>query len=265
MNSEEIKKITKTTVVSAIKSFTKNRGEANFQILDKIMPRERKIRSIVGGLETSLGTKLWEPLAEALAKKNGFEVVKKDLLCPSNMPSTLNNTLQNVIDDRLSNGKLYDGTQSHNAIKETCKSFKKNPINDFKKPPRGRGVDLWLAKDNVNYFFDTKTVQPNLSQLRSCLEQLLNWYAFFYARNPDGIASGRIVFPYNPFKPNNWWESTIGRGFPLEAGSEGWVENDFWDFCSGCNGTFEVIEEAFDEIHNENLISETIEELFGSH
>ena len=41
-----------------------------------MIPKERKIRSIVGGLETSLGTTLWEPLAKALAIENNFEIVK---------------------------------------------------------------------------------------------------------------------------------------------------------------------------------------------
>ena len=33
-----------------------------FQPLDLLIPNERQIRSIVGGLETSLGTTLWEAL-----------------------------------------------------------------------------------------------------------------------------------------------------------------------------------------------------------
>lgn len=46
----------------ARRSLKKNR---KFQILDLLIPNERKIRSIVGGLETSLEPTLWEPLAKA--------------------------------------------------------------------------------------------------------------------------------------------------------------------------------------------------------
>ena len=45
------------------------------QVLDYIFPKERRIRAIIGGLETSLGTKLWEQLAKLLASENGFEVL----------------------------------------------------------------------------------------------------------------------------------------------------------------------------------------------
>ncbi|SFN94033.1 hypothetical protein [Xenorhabdus japonica] len=44
-------------------------------VLDKIFPRERRIRSLIGGLETSLGTQLWEPLALAFARENGFNIL----------------------------------------------------------------------------------------------------------------------------------------------------------------------------------------------
>jgi len=50
-------------------------------------------------------------------------------------------------------------------------------------------------KNNINYFFDTKTVQPNVGSYSKFVEQILNWYAFFYAKNPTGKAVARIVFP----------------------------------------------------------------------
>jgi hypothetical protein len=266
LTRDEAKIIVKKTVVKSIEDFAKKAlsKKAKFQILDLLIPNERKIRSIVGGLETSLGTTLWEPLAKALAKENGFTVLDENLLCPTNMPSTLSNTLQIIIDDRKKGTYLYNATSSHQEIKRVCQSFINRPIETFEAPPKGRGVDIWLMKDSINYFFDTKTVQPNLSALTGCLEQVLNWYAYFYAKNPQGNAVARIVFPYNPNPEKSFWEGVMGRGKPLEADEEAWVENQFWDFCSGLEDTYNIITESFDEIRQSKLLEKTLNTLLHS-
>ena len=81
MNKAEVKTVVKDTVKASIREFARKslKKKQKFQILDLIIPRERKIRSIVGGMETSLGTTLWEPLAKALSSQNGFEVVEDKL------------------------------------------------------------------------------------------------------------------------------------------------------------------------------------------
>lgn len=267
MSRLEVKEIIKDTVVSSIEGFAEKslHKKPKFQILDLIIPRERKIRSIVGGLETSLGTTLWEPLAKALAARNGFDVIEEDLLCPSIMPSNLNNTLQSITDDRKADGGLYDAEGSHNEIKRVCQSFKNNPIQNFKKPKSGRGVDIWLVKDDVNYFFDTKTVQPNLSALTGCLEQVLGWYAYYYSRFPEGSAQGRIVFPYNPTPNKSFWEGVMGRGKPLEPDTEGWVQDQFWNFCSGIEDTYSLITESFGEITESGVLETTLDNLLNNH
>lgn len=263
MDNEQAKKIIKDTVAKSIKDFAKKSisKKAKFQILDLIIPKERKIRSIVGGLETSLGTTLWEPLAKALAKENGFIVVKEKLKCPSNMPVTLSNTLQGIIEDRKKGAGLYDASSSHREIKRICQPLINRPIDSFEKPPKGRGVDIWLQKDGVDYFFDTKTVQPNLSALTSCLEQVLSWYAFYYSNNPKGQAEGRIVFPYNPYVDINFWGKVIGNGKPLEQLKEAWVENEFWDFCSGLNNTYGIITTAFNELAQAGTLERDLDTL----
>jgi Type II restriction endonuclease, TdeIII len=261
---DAIKKIIKKTIIKSItdfanKSLTK---KAKFQVLDLLIPKERKIRSIVGGLETSLGTTLWEPLAKSLASKNGFTVVQDKLLKPCNMPSALGNTLQTIIDDRATIGGIYNASKSHEEIKKICQKFKSKPITELEAPPKGFGIDIWLKKNNINYFFDTKTVQPNIGAYSKFVEQILNWYAFFYSQFPNEEAQGRIVFPYNPDAPNDFWEKTTNKGFPLEKNEEAWVGNEFWDFCSGHFKTYELIETAFLEIRDSKKLEKKFDNLF---
>ena len=176
LTNQEAKIIIRETVKSSIISFAQKslKKKAKFQILDLIIPKERKIRSIVGGLETSLGTTLWEPLAKALASKNGFEIIGRNLECPVNMPANLRNVLQTIIDERKRISGVYDAISSHNEIKRVCQSFLNRPIDSFESAPKGFGVDIWLKKDNVNYFFDTKTVQPNIGGYSKFVEQIIS-------------------------------------------------------------------------------------------
>lgn len=259
----EIKEIVKSTVKISILSFVKkNLGKTpKFQVLDLIIPIERKIRSTVGGMETSLGTTLWEPLAKALAKHNGFEIVKDKLMAPVIMPSNLNNTLQIILDERKKQSGHYNAMQSHNTIKNICQTFIDRPITQFEKAPKGFGVDIWLKKNGVNYIFDTKTVQPNLGAFNKCMEQVLTWYAYFYCRYPLEKVEAKIVFPYNPHK-GNFWDKTIGKGKPLEADNEALVEDQFWDFCSGHIGTYSIIKDAFIELEKSKELESELKGIF---
>ena len=72
MDRNDHKEIIKLTVSKSIMSFFQNKEVKVSHPLDLIFPRERQIRSLIGGLETSLGTQVWEPLAKMFAKNNGF-------------------------------------------------------------------------------------------------------------------------------------------------------------------------------------------------
>lgn len=267
LNRDKAEEIIRKTVYTSLSNYAERSLEkkAKFQILDLIIPKERKIRSIVGGLETSLGTTLWEPLAKALAIENGFQVIDANLQCPINMPAALSNTLHSIIDDRKRSDGIYDASSSHAEIKKVCQTFVSRPIEGFEDAPKGKGIDIWLIKDGINYFFDTKTVQPNLGTLSGCMEQVLNWYAYFYSKNPNGEAISRIVFPYNPNPGKSFWEGVIGKGKPLEKDNEGWVEGQFWDFCSGVENTYQIITDAFTKIRESGELEESFNKLLNNH
>lgn len=260
--STQIESIIRKAIIKSIGEFAKKslKKKAKFQILDLIIPKERKIRSIVGGLETSLGSTLWEPLAKDLAKNNGFEVLNTKLETPTIMPASLQNTLSNIIEDRKSAHPKLVGQSSHDRIREDCQRFVTSPITEFTKAPTGFGVDIWLKKDGINYFYDTKTVQPNVGTLAKCMEQVLTWYSYFYSRYPQEHAVGQIVFPYNPHN-GEFWDHTINKGKPLDPDSEAQVGNEFWDFCSGQPKTIEKIFASFDDIRKSGKLSQTLEEL----
>ena len=81
-----MKELIKSTVEDSINAFFSGKDVKVEHVLDLIFPKERRIRSLIGGLETSLGTRVWEPLAKAFANNNGFTV--KDEKIFNNHPNS---------------------------------------------------------------------------------------------------------------------------------------------------------------------------------
>src|SRR3990167_850325 len=92
----------KQNLKNSLLKYVNNFSCTNIQPLDLLIPKERKIRSIVGGLETSIGTTVWEPIAKTLAETNGFEIIEDKILKPSPFPLELQAELSNVISLRES-------------------------------------------------------------------------------------------------------------------------------------------------------------------
>ncbi|MHC5828508.1 MAG: TdeIII family type II restriction endonuclease, partial [Nostoc sp.] len=92
-----IKERIKENLKISIRKFFNNKKVKNYQVLDDIFPNERRIRSLIGGLETSLGTTFWEPISKTLAEINGFEIIQDNILVPTLFPQTLQNKLDKLV------------------------------------------------------------------------------------------------------------------------------------------------------------------------
>lgn len=89
-----IEELTYNIAAAAIENYLKVKTEPDtfHALLDRVFPRERRTRSIMGGLETSLGTKLWERLANTFAQRAGFEVLNpREFKMPGDLPNELLN------------------------------------------------------------------------------------------------------------------------------------------------------------------------------
>jgi hypothetical protein len=225
------------------------------------MPHERKIRSIVGGLETSLGTTLWEPLVKELGKNNRFEIINKNLEVP-----VCNKKIESLFDsirsDRTHSRGRFNAKTSKKAIKELFDNY--NPTS-WEKAPSGKGVDIWMKRDGINYLFDSKTVQPNTGNFKDFCEQILTWYYYFFSKYDEPLEA-KILFPYNP---NDKLDTSDVLSFykkhkisPLEYPSESICGSEFWSFICGNENAWFCILDAFEGIKNEGLITKELESLF---
>lgn len=62
---------------------------------------------------------------------------------------------------------------------------------------------------------------------------------------------------FNPFK-KSWYEHQKSKlsSSPLDIAEDIWVENEFWDFCSGKENTFEQLKALFVELGKEDFATE---------
>ena len=234
----------------------------NTQPLDLLIPKERKIRSVVGGLETSMGTTVWEPVAKTLAEFNGFEVVKEKILIPQPFPSDLAGALSTLISLRENSSTWISVKACVEKLIDISKKVDRSSMV-FVKPPAGTGVDIRLRKNGKEYAYDIKTVQPNVGSIKSFNKQILEWYAYSICRDPNIEIECRIAYPYNPHS-DYFWSHTPHKGGILEPSVDAVVENEFWDFISGQQDTYQEITQMFIELNNEGFgkeLSDIIESL----
>ncbi|HLP92277.1 MAG TPA: TdeIII family type II restriction endonuclease [Nostocaceae cyanobacterium] len=254
---QKIKEVLKTSIRNFFKA-RKNKKEKIYQVLDDIFPNERRIRSLIGGLETSLGTTFWEPISETLAESNGFEIVTTQILLPQPFPRELQVELDNLINERAKkpNGRVSTA-ECIQRLKNVASRTNPQEIVKYISPPPGTGVDIYFKKDGIEYVFDIKTPQANQGAFGGFNKQMLEWYAYRLAADPNANLEARIAIPFNPFQ-KNWYEEQKSKlsSSPLDISQDIWVEDEFWDFCSGEKNTFAQLKSLFMELGEENFAAE---------
>lgn len=244
----------KQSLKTAIKNFFKNQKPESFHVLNYIFPRERRIRSLIGGLETSMGTTVWEPIARTLAESNKYEqlqVIAPKLLMPAPFPKKLQNELNKLIHERQA--RFLSTEECINRLKEAALKANINNLQ-YINPPSGTGVDIYfLSNKGIEYAFDIKTSQSNKGDFKKFNTQLLEWYAYRFSKNPDVNFKARIAIPFNPFNKDWYVQQKLKISPPLDQTKDIWVEDEFWDFCSGDSNTWESIKQVFIELGEENF------------
>lgn len=228
--------------------FRREPVETKHLLLSRLYPYESLVGSAIVGLQTSLGTTLWENLAKGLAEKNDFQVLdpKEELLKPNVIPKAAENFIGEWGRKRDESGKELPLDDFRKAMKKIVKSSDRPKT--FKKLGKGSGADLYLVKNGVKYVFDLKTVQLNAGAGSKFNKTLMEWITFDLFQN--GVFSNlkpMLAIPYDPTADGDWWQKFGGRVAPLDK-NDIKVGNEFWDFISGSHKTLEIITAVFDEM-----------------
>jgi len=241
---QRIDELIEKTIETSVGAFFKGKTVQVTHVLDLIFPKERRIRSLIGGLETSLGTRLWEPLAKAFAKENEFNV--KDEKALNGRVPIIPKQVRHLISDFNDRKRRNPDLKVVDFCTELAEQIKQSGIRPegYQKMPKGEGVDIWIEKSGVEYLIDFKTTQINAGSGPKFLTNQLNWIAYRLLENTDAKVVPLLAFPFNPHQ-GSFWAKEGGKSAPLIAGEEARVADEIWNFLLGEENSTKLIMDGF--------------------
>lgn len=246
----KIKELLRSKIRDKIKRYA--RESTSMPFLVKLIQDKEKVAaySFIHSIATTLGISIYEEVAKIIAEPNSEEAKTK-----VRIGGTLSNEQKIVISNIIRD--LRNGTRKVNKeleIKEVLKATTKNG----KAQKEGNIADFYMKRDGIEYYFEIKTVKPNIDVFTKSKTKLLEWVA----RKQKPVKT-ILAFPYNPYHPHPY-ERFTEQGL-LERRTEFLIGEEFWDFL-GREGTFRELLEAFDDVGKEfkekikNKISEVAKE-----
>lgn len=188
--------------------------------------------SFIQSLATTLGMSIYEDVSKIIASKTAEECSTK-----YDLNGTLSEEQKRVIGEIIR--QLRNGERKVNKRLETNEVLKASPENG-RTQKKGKRVDFYMKRKGIEYYFEIKTVKPNIDVFTESKTKLLEWIARL--RKPVKTI---LAFPYNPYYPQPYHRFTE-QGL-LEHEEELLVGKEYWDFLGG-EGTFEDLLEIFDKV-----------------
>lgn len=244
---EQIKNLLRKTLNKKLKKY--KRESTSMPFLTRLIKDNTKVASysFIHSISTTLGMSIYEEVSKILARPHS-QIVERNV----DVGGTLSSAQKQVI-SLIVNG-LREKMRKVDKEKETKEVLKADSSNG-KKQKDNKIADFYMKKDNQEYYFEIKTVKPNIDVFTKSKTKLLEWIA----RKQKNIKS-ILVFPYNPYHPKPY--SRFTEQGVIEHGKELLIAEGYWNFLGGEN-TYNELLEIFDEIGKEfkEKIKSKIEEV----
>jgi hypothetical protein len=184
--------------------------------------------SFIHSMATTLGMSIYEDVSKIIAKDSAEEVFTK-----MDLGGVLSRDQKSVIDNIVR--ELRNGDRKVSKDKEikevlSASAEKGNPQKE------NRIADFYMRRKGIEYYFEIKTVKPNIDVFTASKTKLLEWVA----RKREPVKT-ILAFPYNPYHPEPYSRFTE-QGL-LEKGEEFLVGEEYWDFLGGKDTLKDLLEE----------------------
>ena len=186
--------------------------------------------SFIHSIATTLGMSIYEDVSKIIAEETAKECFTK-----YDVGGVISREQKSVIDEIVR--KLRNGERKVNHEQES-KQVLNTSAKDGKAQKEGRIADFYMLRNNTEYYFEIKTVKPNIDVFTASKTKLLEWIA-----RRRKLVKVFLAFPYNPYHPQPY-ERFTEQGV-LERGKEFLIGKEYWDFL-GDEKTFEQLLELFD-------------------
>lgn len=236
--------------------FNKKRISTKHVLLSLLFPDEYRIKSSILGLETSLGTKLWESLSIALATYGGFRIEDKHNVIqqPVDTLEEVSNAISAAAQRRETPGSNLPISALEDSLAAACDSARVK-VKAWRHLSKGTGIDLAVSKAGKTWVFDIKTVQLNAGSGPKFSRTLIEWKTYWMLGGNSGAdLEPRIAIPYNPYVGQSWWAAQSQRVYPLDR-TDVCVENDYWQLLTDQPDAYSQIIEGFRQISSANFLS----------
>lgn len=230
--ADEIKNLLQKKLDEKLSRYT--RESSSMPFLSSLIQDDKKVAaySFIHSIATSLGMSIYEDVSAILAKPSSSEVKTKVDMSGGISPKQAE-TIRKIMTE------LRNGTRTANKEAETKEILKASRENK-KAQKDGRIADFYMKRKGVEYYFEIKTVKPNIDVFTTSKRKLLEWIAR-KDRNVETI----LAFPYNPYHPKPYTRFTE-QGV-LEKPKEFLVAEEYWDFIGG-SGAFKQLLGAFSSV-----------------
>ncbi|MEK7564859.1 MAG: TdeIII family type II restriction endonuclease [Patescibacteria group bacterium] len=210
------------------------RETSSMPFLARLIQDSEKVAaySFIHSVATTLGMSIYEHISVILAEETATECFRN-----YDVGGVISREQKSVIDDIVR--KLRNGEREVNNTQE-IKLVLNASAKDGKAQKEGKIADFYMKRDGREYYFEIKTVKPNIDVFTKSKTKLLEWVA--RRRSPIKVF---LAFPYNPYHPQPY-ERFTEQGV-LDRGKEFLIGKEYWDFLGGEN-TFEELLSLFDNI-----------------
>ncbi|MBA3066300.1 TdeIII family type II restriction endonuclease [bacterium] len=228
----KIKELLSKKIKAKIMSY--GRETTSMPFLARLIQDNEKIAaySFIHSMATTLGMSIYEDVSVIIASEISEECFRN-----YGLGGVISKDQKAVISNIVA--KLRNGELEADIEKEKREVLGASAVNgEFQKS--GNIADFYMKKNGKEYYFEIKTVKPNIDVFEKSKTKLLEWVA---RRRLD--VNVFLAFPYNPYHPRPYHRFTeVGM---MDAPNDFLVGDEYWDFIGGKN-TFSELLKTFDEI-----------------
>jgi len=243
----KIENLLNKKIENKLKRYTRETSSMPFLV--RLIQDSKRVAAylFIHSIATSLGMSIYEEVSMILVEDNCDECFRK-----YDLGGALSKEQKFVIDNIILELR-------NNVRKPDYESDMKSILNasskDGKQQKEGKIVDFFMLRNGVEYFFEIKTVKPNMDIFTKSKTKLLEWIA--RRRKP---IKAILAFPYNPYFPRPYERFTNQN--IMQEGIDFLIGEDYWNFLSGKN-TYINLLDIFDEVGKKwkDKISEKIEQV----
>lgn len=230
---QKIKQLLETKIDKKLTSYL--RETTSMPFLSRLMQDSEKVASysLIHSLATSLGMSIYEDVSKIIAGESSEECFTK-----YGMGGVLSREQKSTIANIVR--KLRNNPNKKSNIRTEIEEVLKVSAANGKYQKDGNIADFYMKRNGSEYYFEIKTVKPNIDVFKESKIKLLEWVA--RKRKPIKVF---LAFPYNPYHPQPYSRFTMQN--MMDYPNDFLIGEEYWNLLGGKN-TFQELLNVFDYV-----------------